>query len=32
MNWEELITNKEPISYYISKGISKAGEIVEEGI
>ena len=32
MNWEELITNKEPISYYIIKGISKAGEIVEEGI
>lgn len=32
MNWEDLITNKEPISYYISKGIGTAKEIVEEGI
>ncbi len=32
MNWEDLITNKEPISYYISKGIATAKEIQEQGI
>ena len=32
MNWEEIIETKENISYYIGKGIGKAGEISKEGI
>lgn len=32
MNWEEIITSEENISYYIGKGIATAREIVEEGI
>ena len=32
MNWEELIENKENISYYIGKGIATAKEIREQGI
>ncbi len=32
MNWEDLIENKENISYYIAKGIGTGKEIREQGI
>lgn len=31
MNWEELITNKEPISYIIYGGCCKAKELQSNG-
>lgn len=32
MTWKDILTTEEPISYYLTKWIGKAGDIAEEGI